>query len=105
MAKKKVYTPEFKAKVVRELIEGDDSVSVVAARHNLNPTMLSGWRKQFFDNAAIVFSQDQEIKKDKQKQAEQQKEVDNLNRIIGQLTVERDYLQRCIEKVHNGFGY
>ena len=94
MAKKKAYTPEFKASVVRELVEGDDSIGIVAARHDLNANMLSGWRKQLFDNAELVYSQDKQIKESKQIEENHGKEVDNLNRIIGQLTVERDYLQR-----------
>ena len=96
MPKKKVYPPEFKAKIVRELVEGNDSVGVVAARHHLNANMISGWRKELFDNAALVFAQEKEIKERKQAQEEHDREVDNLNRIIGQLTVERDYLQRSL---------
>ncbi len=98
MTKKKVYSPEFKAKVVRELVEGDDSVGVVAARHHLNANMVSGWRRQLFDNAEVIFAQDQTIRQNKQQQAAHQEEVDNLNRIIGQLTVERDYLQRGVRE-------
>ena len=96
MTKKKVYPPEFKAKIVRELVEGDDSVGVVAARHHLNANMISGWRKQLFDDAAVVFAQEQEINKGREVQEKHDREVDNLNRIIGQLTVERDYLQRSL---------
>lgn len=104
MTKKKVYPPEFKAKIVRELVEGDDSVGVVAARHHLNANMISGWRKQLFDDAALVFAQEQEIKKDREIQEKHDKEVDNLNRIIGQLTVERDYLQRGLHEKFNELG-
>lgn len=104
MARKSTYTPEFKAKVVRELVEGDDSVGVVAARHGINSNMLSGWRKQLFDNASLVFSQEQRIREGRQSQAAHEKEVDNLNRIIGQLTVERDYLQRSLGKKLDELG-
>ena len=38
--------PEFKAKIVRELVEGDDSVVVVAAWHHLSANIISDWRKQ-----------------------------------------------------------
>ena len=96
MTKKKVYPPEFKAKIVRELVEGDDSVGVVAASHHLNAGMVARWRKQLFDDAAIVFAQEQELRKDRELQEKHDREVDNLNRIIGQLTVERDYLQRSL---------
>lgn len=46
MARRKKYTPEFKAKVVIELLEGDDSLSAVAGRYQISPGLLSDWRKQ-----------------------------------------------------------
>lgn len=99
MAKKKTYTSEFKAKVVRELIEGDDSVGVVASKYQLNATMLSGWRKHALDNMDLLFSQDKQVSEQHKLEEKHNEEVDNLNRIIGKLTVERDYLQqRVIEK-------
>lgn len=104
MTKKKNYSPEFKAKIVRELVEGDDSVGVVAARHHLSANMISGWRKQLFDNASVIFSQDQQIRQAQADREEHRKEVDNLNRIIGQLTVERDYLQRSLGEKLAGLG-
>ena len=61
MTKKKRYAPEFKAKIVRELVEGNDTVGVVAARHQLNTNMVSGWRKQLFDNASVIFVQEQKV--------------------------------------------
>lgn len=104
MTKKKNYSPEFKARIVRELVEGDDSVGVVAAKYHLNANMISGWRKQLFDNAELIYAQDQEIRKAREREDEHREEVDNLNRIIGQLTVERDYLQRSLGKKLDELG-
>ena len=73
-------------------------MGVVAARHQLNANMVSGWRKQLFDNASIIFAQEQKLAKERKLEEMHDKEVDNLNRIIGKLTVERDYLQRCFGK-------
>ena len=99
MSKNIIHTQKFKAKVVKELIEGDDSVAVVAARHKLNANMLSTWRKELFDNASIIYEQNKQIKQKKMLEEQHREEVDNLNRIIGQLTVERDYLQRFYETI------
>ena len=104
MTKKKTYSPEFKAKVVRELVEGDDSVGVVAAKYHLNANMISGWRKQLFENAQVIFAQDQRIREIDEERRGHREEVDNLNRIIGQLTVERDYLQRSLGKKLDELG-
>lgn len=99
MTKRKVYAPEFKAKVVLELMEGDDSLSAVAGRYRISPGMLSDWRRQLVESASSVFSQEQQIRSAKELEQRHGEEVDNLNRIIGQLTVERDYLQRSVREV------
>ena len=99
MARRKKYTPEFKAKVVIELLEGDDSLSAVAGRYQINPGLLSDWRKQLTDNAASVFSMEKDARDRRELAEEHEREVDNLNRIIGELTVERDYLQRSVRDV------
>lgn len=104
MAKRKSYSPEFKAKVVMELIEGDDTLSAVASRHQISPSMLSDWRRQLLDNAKVVFSREQDIKEQRKLEEKHEQEVDNLNRLIGQLTVERDYLQRRVKETFGVSG-
>lgn len=101
MAKRNSYTPEFKARVVMELIEGDDSLSAVASRHKISPSMLSDWRKQLVDNASVVFSREQDIREQRRLEERHGQEVDNLHRLVGKLTVERDYLQ---QRVKDTFG-
>lgn len=97
MAKRNSYTPEFKAKVVMELLEGDDSLSAVASRHKISPSMLSDWRRQLVDNASTVFSREQDIREQRRLEEKHGQEVDNLHRLVGKLTVERDYLQQRVE--------
>lgn len=104
MAKRNSYTPEFKAKVVMELIEGDDSLSAVASRHSISPSMLSDWRRQLVDNASVVFSREQDIREQKRPEEKHGQEVDNLHRLVGKLTVERDYLQQRVKETFGVSG-
>ena len=96
--KRKRYSAEFKAKAVRELLDGNATLSEVASKYDVNPTMLSGWRRQLLDNAAEVFDSEKMIRERKETEEKHESEVDNLNRIIGSLTVERDYLHRGIRR-------
>jgi transposase-like protein len=96
--KRRRYSAEFKAKAVCELLEGNATLSEVASKYDVNPTMLSGWRKQLVDNASEVFSTEKTAKERREAEEKHESEVDNLNRIIGSLTVERDYLQRSFRK-------
>jgi transposase len=41
------YTLAFKRQVVEETLAGDESVSVVARRHDLNANLLFNWRRRY----------------------------------------------------------
>jgi transposase len=41
------YSVEYKRRVVEETLMGEDSVSVVARRHDLNANLLFNWRKRY----------------------------------------------------------
>ena len=94
----KAYPPDFKSKCVRELLDGDETLSQVASRNGIAPSLLSKWKSQVLENTGAVFGAEAEHRREAEAERARQEEVDNLNRIIGQLTVERDYLQREVRK-------
>ena len=94
----KAYPPDFKSKCVRELLDGDETLSQVASRNGIAPSLLSKWKSQVLENMDAVFGAEAERWREAEAERARQEEVDNLNRIIGQLTVERDYLQREVRK-------
>lgn len=86
--KRKQYSSDFKAKVALAAIRGDETIPQLAARHGLHPTQINTWKKQLTEQAADLFSRGNSSKK------EGEHDVDDLHRVIGQLTVERDFLVR-----------
>lgn len=87
------YTPEFKAKIVLEVIQGERELGEIAADNNLNPNMVRTWKAEFVKNANRVFNQSQSEKEIRRKEAELEQERDQMLKAIGQLTMERDFLQ------------
>ncbi len=85
--KRKQHSSEFKAKVALAAVRGDETVPQLAARHGLHPTQINTWKKQLTEQAAELFSRGNSNKK-------VNGDVDDLHRVIGQLTVERDFLVR-----------
>jgi len=83
MEKRNRYTPEFKAKVVLELLREESTLAQVASKYQLNPKMLSQWKSEFVKNAAVVFE------KSKDEAGKLQKEMDekeaHYQQIIGQM--------------------
>lgn len=87
------YTPEFKAKIVLEVIQGDRELGEIAAENNLNPNMVRTWKTEFIKNANRVFNERQSEKEIRRKEAELEQERNQMLKTIGQLTLERDFLQ------------
>ena len=53
---KKEFTPEYKTKIVLEVIEGNMMASEIAAREGINPKQVSAWKQEFLKNAARAFT-------------------------------------------------
>ena len=86
--KRKQHSSQFKAKVALAALQNEETSAQLASRFNIHPTMISTWKRQLLDNAAELFDKGHKSRK----QAEGQ--IDELYRHIGQLKVERDFLER-----------
>jgi len=51
------FSPEFKQRIVEEVLQGRDSVSVIARRHDINTNQLFTWKRQYQNNADNYFGQ------------------------------------------------
>lgn len=88
--KRKQYNPEFKARVALEAVRGEKTTSELASQYQLHPTVINNWKRQLTEGASSLFEKDTE--KVKGNQTNQQAQIDELYRQIGQLKVERDFL-------------
>ncbi len=55
---KKSYSPTFKARIVRELLKEEKSVSQLAAEHGLHPNQLYRWREIALTGLPSLFAQE-----------------------------------------------
>ncbi len=93
------YTAEFKANVVLEVLQGDQELGEIAAAHSINPNMIRNWKKEFLANASRVFDESHQAKEARRKEADLKKSQEQMLKTIGQLTLERDYLQECFREI------
>ncbi len=90
------YSAEYKAKIVLEVLQGEKELGEIAAENQLNPNMIRNWKREFLEKASTVFEDPQKEARQAKKQAEaQKKEETRMLKTIGQLTLERDFLQDC----------
>ena len=81
MAKRRRFTPEFKAEVVIEALSGESSQAELCRRHNLSADQLSKWKSQLLENAATLFGSTD-------KQADDAIErIAQLEQLVGRLTL------------------
>ncbi|HEY1191506.1 MAG TPA: transposase, partial [Gemmata sp.] len=51
----RTHTPAFKAQVALAAIEGDRTISQVAAHYEIHVSLVAHWKKQLLEGAATVF--------------------------------------------------
>lgn len=98
MPKGKPYSAEFKARLVPEAPQGAKTVGEIAAKHGLNPNLVRNRKAKAESDLSRVFSAAEDERARERELAEHREEVDDLHRKIGELTAERDYLQRGLLK-------
>lgn len=98
MKRKNTYTPEFKSKVVLELLSGQHTLGELAKKYQILPATLSSWNKQFQDRAADIFRCD---KADIFRELEnKEREIKSLQLKFGQLMIEHDWLESIYRKIN-----
>jgi transposase-like protein len=93
MGKKRKFTSEFKVKVVLELLREERTLGEIAAEYEINPNQLANWRREFQEKVPSLFEEPKAIKARQKADRQAVAEKDRLLKTIGQLTMERDFLQ------------
>ncbi len=90
--KRRNHKPEFKAKVVVEVLREELSINEIAAKYELNPNLVRRWKSEAIDNMATVF-EDKNKKANKLKK-EYEKKINNMYNEIGKLTIELSWIKK-----------
>lgn len=88
----RTFSPQEKAMVALAAIKSDKTVAQISSSYQIHPTQIGLWKKQATDNLAELFKDNR--KKEKQKEFDQQTELDNLYKIISQRDIELDWLKK-----------
>lgn len=90
---RKNHTSDFKAKVAIAAIRQQKTTNELTTEYGVHATQINLWKKQALAVIPGAFSGKQE-----KAQENQQKDIDELHRQIGQLVAERDWLN-----THTGY--
>lgn len=87
---RKVHGKDVKFKVALEAIRGDLTIAQIVAKYGIAESLVFKWKKQLLDEGSQVFE-------GRQKDTVDHK-IKDLHAKIGQLTLERDFLEEALFK-------
>lgn len=88
--KRKRHTAAFKAKVALEAAKEIKTLNELSAQYGVHPSQISQWKNQLLEIIPTIFNA-------KNTSRDTSKQIDELYRQIGEVTVERDWLKKKLE--------
>ena len=92
------HSPEFKAKEALAAVEGDLSMSELVKKFDVHDNQITDWKKQLLGGDSDVFG------KGAQQAEEAELTVQELHAKIGHLTLENEFLERGLTRIHGPRG-
>lgn len=92
MSVRKSYSPEFKAKVVLEILKEEKSISELSSEHGVHPTQLNRWTALAIKELPSLFTdRHNEVATLK---ADYEKQLQELYAEVGKLTTQLAWLKK-----------
>ncbi len=96
--KRRNHKPEFKAKVALTAIQGDLTMAELIKKFDVHANQVTEWKKQLLNGASDVFGSNVSTSE------ESEEAIQELHAKIGQLTMENDFLEHGLERIHGPRG-
>lgn len=84
----KKYTPQFKAKVVLELLRGEKTQSEISRAHGVHRSVLTRWQNEFIERSPSVFGEDGA-------DSEVEARIAELEQMVGKLTMKLEIAKKA----------
>ena len=88
MRNQRTFSQEFKRQVVEELLSGESHPAQLCRRHNISPSLLYHWKKQYsrgkYNNEPTA-------------EAALKDRIEKLERLVGKLTLENEFLKKGLQ--------
>jgi transposase-like protein len=88
MKNKRSFSIEFKRQVIEELQSGESRPAQLCRRHNISPSLLYHWKRQYGRGKFNNEPTEEAALKDR---------IEKLERLVGKLTLENEFLKKGLQ--------
>jgi transposase len=92
MRKRRQFTPEFKARLVLDILSGVQSQAEACRKHSLAPNLVALWKSAFLERAHLVFDTDSA-------RSNEQARIAELEQVLGRMTLENEILKKASSRL------
>ena len=92
------HSPSVKAKMALAALRGDETIPELAEQFDVHPNQIQEWRRKLLDRA------DQRFDRGSKSHGDTEHELKEMHAKIGQLTMERDFLEQGLERIYGPRG-
>ena len=92
MRKRRQFTPEFKARVVLDVLMGVQSQAEACRKHGLGANLLALWKTTFLERAHLAFDGGGTHSAERARIAE-------LEQVLGRMTLENEILKKASSRL------
>jgi len=85
---RRTFTPEFKAKVILDVLTGTASQAEVCRKHQISPSLFALWKATLLERLPVVFQADEQ-------RSSEAARVADLERLVGQQALELAALKKA----------
>jgi transposase len=90
MVKQRKFTPEYKARIVLEILTEGKSISQASREHGIKDSVLSRWKKEFIERSPMLFENGPSSDSRDERIAE-------LERMVGRLATELEMRKKVTQ--------
>jgi putative transposase len=97
--KRRVYSTEFKTKIVLEVLKGDKTLNEIASENNITPKNIQNWKKIFLANAEVAMEPARAVKEYKEEISQKEQEIEELQKQLGKSIIEKEWLAKKLNSL------
>lgn len=96
MTRRRKFTPEFKARVVLEMITTQKSAAQASREYGIKDSVLSRWKQEFIERSPKLFEQGPANNDDRDQR------IAELERMVGRLAMELEMAKKVSSLLNSG---